>query len=268
VALPPEKRFAPKTEFQIPVLPTIAHRGFSQKFPENTLAAFRGAIATSADGCEFDVRKTRDDKLIILHDATLARTTKAPAAGTAAGAQKTKINALTYAEISVFDAGACKGAEFAGERVPTLDDALALLAASNCRPVVEIKVENIEAEVIAALKKAKLFDKAVVITFSKTVVKKLRALEPRLPVAWLCGTPKGDVIRAADIFTRQAREIGTNLLDIEHSRLTEPLVAELRRRGFTVWAWTVDKPERAALLRKWGVSAITTNRPDAIATAK
>ncbi|MDR1818374.1 MAG: hypothetical protein LBR07_09470 [Puniceicoccales bacterium] len=262
--LTPEERFAPKTPFSAPAMPLVAHRGFSHKFPENTLSSFRGAIAAGADGCEFDVRKTRDGKIIVLHDATLSRTAKAPRVRDAARASITKVAALTLAEVSTFDAGARKGSQFAGERVPTLDATLALLAKSTCRPVVEIKVENIEEAVIAALKRAEVFEKAVVISFSKTVVKKLRALEPRLTVAWLCGAERGETTLVADALTRDARAIGVNMLDMEHSRLTQPLVAELRKRGFTVWAWTVDKPERAALLRQWGVASITTNRPDIV----
>jgi len=101
----------------VPVLPErglCAHRGASETHPENTLSAFREAARVGAHMIEFDVALTKDKQLVLMHDATVDRTTD----GTG------KVAALTLAEIKALDAGEWKSAAFKGERVPTLAEAL------------------------------------------------------------------------------------------------------------------------------------------------
>ena len=94
----------------------IAHRGEHLHHPENTLAAFQGAIDAGADYIELDVRTTSDGKFVLLHDSTLDRTT------TGAG----DVSKHTFAEIRALDAGVKFSKAFTGTRVPTLDEALEL----------------------------------------------------------------------------------------------------------------------------------------------
>lgn len=94
-----------------------AHRGASATHPENTLAAFREAIRLGAHMIEFDVYLTKDKQPVVVHDPTVDRTTDG------AG----KVSDLTLEEIKKLDAGSWKGASFAGERVPTLDEALEVM---------------------------------------------------------------------------------------------------------------------------------------------
>ncbi len=91
-----------------------AHRGWSEKYPENTMIAYRKAAELDVDQIEIDVRVTRDGELVIIHDATVDRTTNGQG----------KVEDLTLEEIRALDAGSWKGEEFAGERVPTLDEFL------------------------------------------------------------------------------------------------------------------------------------------------
>lgn len=102
------------------VMPTrgiSAHRGASDTHPENTLAAFREAIRLGAHQIELDVSLTIDGHLVIMHDATVDRTTDGRGA----------VRKLTLAQIKKLDAGAKKHARFAGERVPTLREALEIM---------------------------------------------------------------------------------------------------------------------------------------------
>ncbi len=94
-----------------------AHRGASTTHPENTLAALREALRLGAHQIEFDVAMSRDEKLVLLHDDTVDRTTNG----------RGKVVDLTLKQLKELDAGAWKGARFAGERIPTLDEALALM---------------------------------------------------------------------------------------------------------------------------------------------
>ena len=91
-----------------------AHRGFSTAAPENTLPALEMALAAGADVAEIDVKLTRDGQLVLMHDATLDRTT------TGHGS----VGAASLAEIKALDAGSWFGAAFAGTEVPTLDEVL------------------------------------------------------------------------------------------------------------------------------------------------
>ena len=106
----------------------IGHRGASGRLPENTVAAFRGALSDGADGVELDVRLSADGRAVVIHDATLARTSGV----------RGRVSDLTAAELARFD-------------VPALDDVLALTARSRAVVYVEIKGsgEGLEAAVAA-----------------------------------------------------------------------------------------------------------------------
>ena len=88
----------------------IAHRGASANYPENTLAAFAAAIAMGAVMCELDVHLTRDGVAVVIHDATINRTTDG----------KGSVAAMTLAELRQADAGIRSGGRSADERIPTL----------------------------------------------------------------------------------------------------------------------------------------------------
>ena len=91
----------------------IAHRGLDETFPENTLIAFRAALERGM-AIEIDVRGTRDEELVVMHDDTVDRTTDGSGA----------VANMSLAELKRLDAGSWWGSEFAGERVPTLDETL------------------------------------------------------------------------------------------------------------------------------------------------
>ncbi|AWV97513.1 glycerophosphodiester phosphodiesterase [Arcticibacterium luteifluviistationis] len=94
-----------------------AHRGANKTHPENTLTAFKEAIRLGAQMIEFDVQLTKDHKLIIMHDETVDRTTNGSG----------KVSQLTFEDIRKLDAGTWKSEEFAGEKVPTLQEALQMM---------------------------------------------------------------------------------------------------------------------------------------------
>jgi len=243
---------------QLPLKPceVVAHRGFSAVAPENTLASARQAIRAGADGSECDVYRSKDGAIVLMHDPTVNRTTNG----------KGKITELTLARLKSLDAGAWKGKKFAGERIPTLDELLAVHKGTGCAPVVEIKMKGIEQPVIEAIHRAGLMDKAAVIAFDGEVVLEVRSREPRLPCAWLFGGAlQGTPAERADWLEKKAKqEYRTNMLDLGYSVLSRELVAELHRRGMVVWAWTVDDPVIIDALMRWGVDSITTNRPDVV----
>lgn len=104
-------------EIVMPQRGISAHRGASATHPENTLTAFREAIRLGVHQVEFDVKMTKDGHLVLMHDTTVNRTTNG------AG----PVSQLTLGEIRALDAGSRKGSRFAGERVPTLEETLAMM---------------------------------------------------------------------------------------------------------------------------------------------
>ena len=111
----------------------IAHRGDSAHFPENTLAAFRSALNLQADLVEFDVQCTKDGQVVVIHDASVDRTTNG----------RGRVRDMTVAEVQALSAGYPLrfGNAFAAERIPTLGEALETLKGRG-RPMIEIKSDS------------------------------------------------------------------------------------------------------------------------------
>jgi len=125
----------------------VAHRGFSGRFPENTLRSFREALQLPIDAVELDVRRTKDGVLVVIHDPTVDRTTNG----------RGRVADLTWDELQRLDAGAWKGSEFVGERIPRLEEVLKLI--DGCVVVfVEIKEVGTEADIVATLGRLDAFD--------------------------------------------------------------------------------------------------------------
>lgn len=231
----------------------VGHRGFSGRAPENTLAALREAAAAGAEGCEFDVRRTSDGKIVLLHDDKLDRTTSGH--GLLADA--------TWAAVSQLDAGSWKDPKWAGEPLPSLDQALQLLAGTSARAVVEIKEKGLEQGVVAAIRAEGTLDRSCVIAFDAEVVANVRRLEPRLVAGWLYSEKSpGKAEEKAEFIASKALSLGTALVDLDHRMLSPALIDLLHARGIVVWTWTVNDPQRMADLLRWGVDSITTDRPD------
>lgn len=228
----------------------IAHRGFSGLYPENTLRALREALALKVDGCEIDTRLTADGVPVLLHDATVNRTTDG------AGA----VHELTSEQVQQLDAGSWKGPEFAGEKVPTLAEALATVKGRGLL-VIEIKAANMEAEVVQAVREAGSLGQCVVFSFNEEVVQKIAALEPRLPAIWLLGQLPAEETEQQALLLR-ALDARCAALAPNQAALTAEFVRRARRLGLGVWAWTVDDLAALRRVAEMGVDALITNWPD------
>ncbi|ODS34489.1 MAG: glycerophosphodiester phosphodiesterase [Candidatus Scalindua rubra] len=120
----------------------IARHGSLEDTPENTFAAFEKAINIGVGGLEIDVRKTKDDKLILMHDDTIDRTTDG----------KGYVNKLFYDEIKQYDAGAWKGEEFVGEKAPLLSDVLQFAKEKNIKIILNVKENGIEQKILSFIR--------------------------------------------------------------------------------------------------------------------
>lgn len=242
---------------ELPLQPCeiVAHRGFSHIAPENTLSSIRAAVAAGADGCEFDVYRTKDGAVVLMHDETVERTTDG----------KGNVTEMTLAELKKLDVGKWKHEKYAGERIATLDEALAELQGTDCIPVIEIKMDGMGREVVEAVAKAGMIERAVVISFRKAAVKEVRELEPRLACAWLYGDDiAGSPPEQAEWIAAEAASCKAEMVDLDAAILSPELIGELQQRGLKVWCWTVDDAAEMDALMRWGIGSITTNRPDVL----
>lgn len=231
----------------------IAHRGYSSAAPENTLAAIRLAGTARADLVEVDVRLTKDCVPVLLHDATLDRTTNG--SGPLAEADLQAVKEL--------DAGSWFGPQFAKEPVPTLCEALKL--ATEDRPLlVEIKEFAAAVPAAEAVRSAGAVDRVVVQSFFADAVTAFRHILPQVPAGFLISPTRADDPASAQWIAKvcgQASECGAAFAAVHHSAVTPRLVEYLFRRGLSVWAWTVDEPDEMKRLAGWGVAGIITNNP-------
>jgi len=229
----------------------IAHRGASGEYPENTLAAYRAAVEIGADYFELDARLSRDGVPVVMHDATVDRTTD----GHGAVADR------TVEELKRLDAGSWKAARFAGERVPTLEEVFSAFPES--RIVVELKsspgAAGLEEAVLAVVERHGAADRVIFCSFQPASLARMLALGATSRMAPILhrGTPRED--KRAFRALRRAEA-----LHAEQSLCTPRTMRWAQERGYRVNPWTVDDPAAMRRLLAMGTDGISTNRPDVL----
>ncbi|MEU8680703.1 glycerophosphodiester phosphodiesterase family protein [Streptomyces sp. NPDC048611] len=239
----------------------IAHRGASRHAPENTLAAVDAAHRRGFVWVENDVQRTRDGRLVVLHDTTLRRTTDA--ARVFPGRAPWRVGDFTAAEIARLDAGSWFGKRFRGERVPTLAAYLSRLDHNGQRLLLEIKAPEkypgIEAQVIRELRARGWLDRAhvrsrlVVQSFCVRCVKTVHELVPQVRTGILGAPDVRDLAR----YARFADQINPRV-----SALSSRWLAAVHRlhgphgRRLEVYAWDVAKNTTARSVRARGVEGV------------
>jgi glycerophosphoryl diester phosphodiesterase len=234
----------------------VAHRGASFDAPENTLAAGKLAFVQKADALETDLWLTKDGQIIVSHDLNAKRT----------AGRDAKLNDLTFAEARALDAGTWKDPKFAGEKLPTLEEQLALIPAGK-RIFIEQKagVEIVPA-LTATLAKTRLKrSQLVIIDFKLASAKAAKAAMPDLKVMWLLNPPSKDPKKPSpdlDEAIAQAKTAKLDGLDVNHKfPMDAAAVKKIRAAGLELHVWTVDDPVIAKRWAGLGVDSITTNRP-------
>ena len=218
----------------------LGHRGASSAFPENTLAAFQGAIDLGADGVELDVRRTADGAMALSHDERL------PDGRAVVDLQQVELPA----------------------EMPVLAAAL-----DACRPLsivnIEIKnwpedgdfdpTEQLAADVVALLRARSEIDdgRNLVSCFHLATIERVRELAPGLATGWLLG-----VIDDVAPLIERAAAGGHAAIHPHHAFVNADLVERTHAAGLAVNTWTCDDPDRIRWLADLGVDAVITNVPD------
>jgi glycerophosphoryl diester phosphodiesterase len=232
----------------------IAHAACKGHAPENTLAGLRAALDLGADGVEVDVQATADGVPVLLHDATVDRTTDGQG----------DLAKMTLAEVKRLDAGARQfEGRFAGEPVPTLAEALDLTR-GRALMVLEVKQPDIEERVLRVVRDLGAVNDCVVHSFLPQIVARCRTLEPSLPAALL--TNAADVTDWASLFVF-ALSLNAQGVSVFFPRVDAGVVRQAHLRKLAFFTWTVNEVEDMRRLRDCGVDAITTDYPDRLRAA-
>jgi glycerophosphoryl diester phosphodiesterase len=220
----------------------IAHRGASGERPENTMPAYRLALAQRADMIEIDLHRTRDGAIPITHDATLAHL-----------GGRGEIAEATLADVRALDAGG-------GERVPLLHEVLDELGAKIPFNL-ELKVgtrsayAGLEAATLAEVERRGLLAQTLFSSFYDPVLANLRAESAGARIALLISRRSG-----AD-WAKRARALRAEALNPELAQVTPELVRAAHGEGLAVYVFTVDPEDEMRRMRDYGVDGLFTNHP-------
>lgn len=251
----------------------LGHRGASAVAPENTLAAFARAICDGADGIEFDVRLSRDQVPVVIHDASLKRT----------GLVDKLVGELTAEELQKIDVGHwfvkgfAKGSNrsaqthpvsYAGERLATLAQVLELFSVNNSLLYIEMKCDAHEgaalaAEVVRLTHESEMADRVVVESFDLAAVAAVKRIDVNIRTAALfepkLARPISTLrrLRMIDL----ARQCGADEIALHHTLANPRVIEKAKEEGLEIVVWTVDDPKWILHARSLGIKALIANNP-------
>jgi glycerophosphoryl diester phosphodiesterase len=236
-----------------------AHRGGALLWPENSLLAFRQALALGVDVVECDVHLTADDDVVVIHDPTLDRTT-------------TGRGPVREARLADLAAVRLRGPDGqpTDERVPTLAQLLQLLAPARAGLLLEIKTgpgrqryPGIEEKVLALVRAAGLADRTLVMAFEPDTLRRLRELDRSARTVLLVSRRMLETAGAAAAdAVRWTREHGGTHLGMDFRALDGRVIEAARSAGVVVAAWTVNDEADLRRIMGLGVDLVISDRPD------
>ena len=231
----------------------IGHRGYPAKYPENTLAAFQGALAAGVKMIELDVMLSRDRRMVVIHDERLERTTNGKGA----------VADHTLAELKRLDAGSWFDGAFAGQQLPELGEVLDLV---NGRIYANIEIKSsayeahhppdaVEKLVVDLLRQKQMLDTVLVSSFDVNILEQLAAMKAAPAVAFISEEPAG----------KDTLEMCTRLNAFswhpDCKILTQAQVEMMHAHGIKVFPWTVNELEDFNAMRDMKVDGVITNDP-------
>lgn len=233
----------------------FGHRGASADAPMNTLEAFELAAEMGADGVELDVHRSADGRLVIVHDFTVDASTN----GTG------EVSEMTLGQLKALDAGSWKAPQFAGAKIPTLDEVFEAVGQKYFINVeiksMSIETDGIEQLVAELIERYNMADRVVVSSFNPLAIQRFKAIAPHVAIGYLTADDvPAEITAYAEGMTYEAYH------PYEKS-ITPEMVQEMASKGVIVNTWTVNDPARAVELAEMGVSVIITDKPDLIKEA-
>ena len=244
-----------------PEIEVIAHRGFSSKTPENTMAAIKEAFHSGVSHIEIDVQLSKDGEVILLHDSSLDRTTNGYG----------KASHKTLKQLKELDAGSWFSSKFKGEKIPTLKEVLEWLPKEDLTLIIEVKSTagtfGIESKITSLIKEAGKSDQVWLKSFDKSVLHKFQKLTPDIPKVFVfvahtetLGITLGTSLDWGNLF-EELKSINVTYLQPHSFFLTKSLSKKLRSQGFKLIAWGVNSKRRLNQMVERKVDLIETDYP-------
>lgn len=231
----------------------IAHRGASGYAPENTISAFKRAIEMGADMIELDIHQTKDGEIVVLHDKNLSRVARV----------NKLVEEMTLQEIKKLDVGSWFSPEYAGERIPTLEEVISFVK-GKVGLNIEIKkgrklYKGIEEKLVKILEEYDLKEPVIISSFHTSYLKRIKELNPYVAVGKLL------VFSVFMPWENLIRDV--NAIHPHWSMVNSYLVRAAHKDHLRVNVWTVNNIGIAYRLIKMGVDGLITNYPERIAWA-
>lgn len=220
----------------------IGHRGARTYAPENTITSFKKALEIGVDAIELDVRKTKDNQLVVIHDDDVKRTTDGEGL----------VCELTLKEIKCFSVEG-------GEKIPTFEEALDFLD-KKVKVFVELKEEGIEKQVLFAVYERGLEKNVVITSFLEDALKKVRELDDKVETGLIYAKHKNPL--------KAALGLKANYLVALYRFVHTANVEKAHENGLKVVVWTINTPEEVEAYVKKGVDGIASDKPDILMKAK
>jgi len=232
----------------------IAHRGYSARAPENTLAAMEAAIRAGVDAVEWDVHVASCGTPVLFHDPQLGRTTNGVG----------PLRRRTFGQLKALDAGSWFSGTFAGERIPSLADALEAVKGRVARVYCEIKgyreLEDLD-RMLTVTRSLDMLDSTVFISLDWRTVDRVAGQHPTVKVGYIV-----DRHELFDEALGKAHGRPGAILDLDHRLVLEDpfLAARSRARGVEAAVWTVNDARTATALAQAGVTRFTTDEVETL----
>lgn len=229
----------------------FAHRGYSGKYPENTMLAFKKAAETGCDGIELDVQLTKDGTVVVIHDERIDRTTD----GTGF------VKDFTYEELKTYHAGAICGDRYGFQPIPAFEEYCIWARDQELITNVEIKTgvyyyEGLEEKTLELVRKYGLEKKVIFSSFNHVSLIRLKELAPEMECgALLDHRGLGNAGYYCDRYHFECYHPGVDGLTKEH-------VANCREYGIKVNVWTVNDMPALERIYEWGCEGVISNFPE------
>jgi glycerophosphoryl diester phosphodiesterase len=227
----------------------MAHRGFSGSAPENTMSAFQKALDIKVEFIELDVRKTKDDSLVVIHDDTIDRT--------CSNGKKGLISSLYYEDLSSINVGYSElfGGTYYSEKIPTLYEALKLCK-GKAQVCIDLKSSNIEESTLRIVSSINSENEVIISSFSSVTISKIKKINNNIKTLFLVDSGSMEHIQTAK--NLECFSIGV----VNNQLLDEHYMTTANQNNISVSVYTVNSQSEMLRLMKLGVYAIMTDLPD------
>jgi glycerophosphoryl diester phosphodiesterase len=213
----------------------MGHRGAASLEPENTLLSISRAIEIGVDAVEIDVHLSKDNEVVVIHDATVDRTTNGSGF----------VRSHSVEQLKELDAGK-------GERIPTLQEVIDCMG-KRAKLVIELKEEGTEEQVLELIHKNNIVDDVYVISFWHKLVKRIKDAEQSIKTGvLLVGCPVDACV---------ATQASADALVMRYTFVDKPFVEIAQEAGLKVFIWNIDDPNLVKPYADMGVDGIGSNDP-------